>query len=380
MHKLSKSILPIIVIVSVLMTPIQLGADVVGDEIFLHGSYIELGIHEAGSFGADNQAPAGFHPVCPNDYPGQIGFVANNLEYFLPGSPFEGWTLEWTYDSDEHMFENYGVDNGWWDVPMTSHTETSAGDVLCAVWVGTATFGAQSIQVTQTVTLNRFDRFFTVEIELENIGDATLYSVEYLRTVDPDNEQVATGIFDTHNYVESSPDMVVGEGLEYGATIFLKPVTANAALSVNYDWDTDPDVTLDTPYTPSKGDNYIEDAAIALAYRFESLDAGESVTFSFVYGIPYAYVPPDGNPISPGTFKPLAKYRLTEASLLWDCITANMSEEITADIQAIIDDVQAHMQNAASLSNPIYSSGELTKAVNLMKDLIAALKLPCDNE
>ncbi len=378
MHKLSKSILPIIIIVSILMTPFQLGADVVGDEIFLQGNYIELGIHEAGSFGSANQAPAGFHPVCPQ-FPGQIGFVANNLEYFLPGDPFEGWTLEWTYDSSEYMFENYGLSFAW-DVPMTSHTETSAGDVLCAVWVGVATFGVQNVQVTQTVTLNRFDRFFTVEIELENIGDATLYSVEYLRTVDPDNEQVVTDIYETHNYVESSPDMVVGEGLTYGATIFLKPVTENAALSVNEDWDTDPDVTLDTPYTPSKGDNYIEDAAIALAYRFESLDPEESVTFSFVYGIPYAYVPPDGNPISPGIFKPLAKYRLTEASALWSCITTNMPEEITADIQAIIDDVQAHMQNATSLSNPIYSSGELTKAINLMKDLIAALELPCDNE
>ncbi|MHC1605081.1 MAG: hypothetical protein ACXQTP_03825 [Candidatus Methanofastidiosia archaeon] len=379
MKKSMKSIFfSISIIATILLMPVQTGADVVGNEIFLQGNYIELGIHEAGSFGAANEAPAGFHPVCP-DYPGQIGFVTNNLDYFLPGSPFEGWTLEWTYDSVEYMFENYGLDNEWWDVPMTSHTETSAGDVLSAVWVGEASYDGQSIQVTQTVTLNRTDRFFTVEITLENTGDSLLSSVEYLRTVDPDNEHVATGVFETHNYVTSSPDMVFGKGLKYGATLYLQPVTANAALSVNYYWDTDPDVTLDSPYTPSEGDNYIEDAAIALAYRFDSLDVGASVTFSFIYGIPYAYIPPE-NPISPAIFKPLLMCHLTEASALWDCIAANMPEEITADVQEMIDEVQAHMTNATSLSNPIYSSGELVKAINLMKNLIDTLELPCNYE
>ncbi|GAB3537893.1 hypothetical protein GCM10027443_31690 [Pontibacter brevis] len=79
-------------------------AQQVGGEAFLKGQYLEVGIAECGSFGTAGSAPAGYHPNMSGN---RLGFVADadqngwdigtppyNGEYFLPGSPEEGWGVE----------------------------------------------------------------------------------------------------------------------------------------------------------------------------------------------------------------------------------------------------------------------------------------------
>ncbi len=43
----------------------------------------------------------------------------------------------------------------------------------------------------------------------------------------------------------------------------------------------------------------------------------------------------------------------------------------------MIEEAQEHMANATSLSNPIYSNGELVKAIKLMKNINEALGCEC---
>lgn len=80
--------------------------DCLGGEVFLRGNYVEVGIHEVGSYGTYNKAPGG------SAYAGKnLGFIADfgrdgwgvastkypygkfAGDYFVPGSPVEGTQL-----------------------------------------------------------------------------------------------------------------------------------------------------------------------------------------------------------------------------------------------------------------------------------------------
>jgi hypothetical protein len=71
--------------------------DCTGGSIFLKGTYIEVGIHSAGSFGTANNAPSGFAyagrrlgfiaDYDKNGFSGTYGFAG---DYFVPGTPLEG--------------------------------------------------------------------------------------------------------------------------------------------------------------------------------------------------------------------------------------------------------------------------------------------------
>jgi len=375
-----KNIISILLILGMLFSfilPMQLSAEVVGNEVFLNGAYIQLGIHEAGSFGSENVAPAGFNPCCP-DFPGQVGFVTNNMDYFLPGSPFEGWTLEWDYESVEYSFFNYGLEyGGFFDVPMTSHTDTSVGDQLSSEWVGTATSDSMSVKVTQVVTMDKNDRFFTVEVTLENTGSVALSSVEYLRTVDPDNEQVVTGVFTTKNYVVPDPYEVHAVGLKYGAELIMAPITAGGQLGVSPGWSEDPDDYLDAPFEPTEATPDIGDNAIGLAYRFDTLDVEEQVTLSFTYSLPYIFIPEGNSPSPFVSLKPLVLTLMNRATEYWECISDALPDELSSEASQMVTQIETSMARAMSLTNPVTVVGSLTKACNLMEDLNDLLSCGC---
>ena len=46
------------------------------------------------------------------------------------------------------------------------------------------------IQVSKTTSVGIEDLYFVTTVTMENVGDNTLYDVQYLRNVDPDPEQV----------------------------------------------------------------------------------------------------------------------------------------------------------------------------------------------
>ena len=77
-----------------------------GDEVFLKGRYIEVGVHQVGSFGTAQNPGAGFiaDQYVAYTWYGGLGFIADfgrdgfdvgspsaySGDYFLPGSPMEG--------------------------------------------------------------------------------------------------------------------------------------------------------------------------------------------------------------------------------------------------------------------------------------------------
>jgi hypothetical protein len=273
---------------------------VVGDEeIFLQGDFIEVGIHAAGSCGTANNAPAGFHPGAGGD--GKLGFVADfqkdgwtvgtppqSADYFLPGVPEEGWTVEWTTGGAEHTFGNYGR-MGLFAVLKTSLQETSSGETRSAVWQGEATNGAaEKLRVTQTVRFHKSDLFFVFNVVLTNTGTVPLDSLEYMRNVDPDQESGGLsggGGPSTRNYVTNAGPrkLVVAKGLNFGITCGLGTIDSRAVVSTEGFSNRDPDAILDSPVAPPKATPRQADEAISVAYRFGTLSPGQSVSIDYAY-------------------------------------------------------------------------------------------------
>jgi hypothetical protein len=292
--------------------------------VYLQGTFIELGIAEAGSCGiTTTPAPAGYHPW----YYG-IGFIADfNMDgwavgtppysgdYFLPGSPYEGWLLEYTYQATDYTFQNAQA-VGYYDVPQTSLTNTSSGTTNSAVWVGTATGGGQSVKVSQAFHFSDTDAKFLIDVTLTNTGTEPLQDVEYARAVDPDQEQNITGDYTTSNYVGHEPDgtnnlaQVVGNGLVYGIPMGLQITHPNAKAHCNpEDFPGagfgslaifSPDEPLDNTNAPTQGAPLVTDAGVSVAIRFPVLNPGQSASFTVIYVLNESEVinPPNNVPVS----------------------------------------------------------------------------------
>jgi Bacterial Ig domain len=218
--------------------------------IFLKGTYIELGMHTLGSFGAEDPAyfADGFHPLQNiRSTFGTLGFIYNPLgwtsptdrptdsgDFFVPGTPEEVWGVSWNYGASNENTVRY-MNAGLANPPLnsfishlvdTSKTFTkennfpkdisSDGSDLRSLWQGSVTHSAvvnqtpvsESLRVTQTVHFNVNDKFFVINVVLKNTGTTTIFGLKYLRSVDPDQEAgtPVNGVSGaTNNYVSFQP-------------------------------------------------------------------------------------------------------------------------------------------------------------------------------
>jgi len=84
----------------------------------------------------------------------------------------------------------------------------------------------------------------------------------------------------------------------------------------------------------------------------------------------YEYVFPTWSPVS---IMPLARTQLANTLAMWTELSEQLPEEPTDEMAELIERIQAYMQNASGLTNPIYASGQLSKAVEAMGQLSALL-------
>lgn len=289
-------------------------------DVYLQGNFVEIGITAAGSCGTVYSfAPGGYH----NYYSG-LGFVADyqkdgwavgtppySGDYFLPGSPYEGWLVEFTYLGTEYTFQNAEA-VGYNMVPQTSLVNTSAGTTHSAVWTGTATAEGQSLRVVQNFHFEDNDAKFMIDVTLTNVGPEPLYDVEYARAVDPDQEVDLGGDFTTSNYVGHQPDgsnnlaQAVGIGITYEVPMALQMIHPNAKAHVNLGGlglDS-PNTTLDFTNAPTIGAPYVEDVGVSVATRIAVLNPGQSVS------IPVAYVLNEEEVINPPGLVPVSNWAL----------------------------------------------------------------------
>jgi hypothetical protein len=152
--------------------------NILGGDIFLKGTYIEVGIHYVGSYGTYNTAPAGFVSAGQ-----QLGFIAdydkNGFyssapgyagDYFVPGTPVEGWILQWTGSGG--TVYNYAMEGLMGDIGIipTTFQITSTDQIQSALWVGTI----GPIRVTKVIQFKNTDVFFSTTVTIQNIGASTV--------------------------------------------------------------------------------------------------------------------------------------------------------------------------------------------------------------
>jgi hypothetical protein len=76
---------------------------------------------------------------------------------------------------------------------------------------------------------------------------------------------------------------------------------------------------------------------------------------------------------SPVSIMPLARTQLANALETWSELSEQLPEEPSDEMSELIERIQVHMQNATGLTNPVYASGELSKALSLMAELSALI-------
>ena len=114
--------------------------DAAGD-VFLSGSYIELGVSSYGNFGTtQGQTPAGYTQVGAAG----VGLTFNaagfgvdstipTIDFFTPGTPWEAFAAGYTSGGVTHSGYNY-KDGKVQGVTSTTLTNTSSGSTLSAEW------------------------------------------------------------------------------------------------------------------------------------------------------------------------------------------------------------------------------------------------------
>ncbi|MGN6567100.1 MAG: hypothetical protein ACTHJ0_04060, partial [Flavipsychrobacter sp.] len=317
--------------------------------VFLQGYHIEVGINSNGAYGSSIMAPAGYHPKGGADmgnecYPaacthgGALGFVADPDkdgwtigtppyfgDYFLPGTPQEGWSIEadgvqanaWNgggagCGTTGYSFSNPGLTGK--NVSYTNNIKTISSE-----WIGSF----NGLGITQETSLDSDNVFFTVAVTITNNSSKTIKDIYYLRTVDPDNTQPETGSFTTYNFIPyqlPNPEnrtlvsalgdiykrAYLGLGtLDCRARCFflppfvLSPATEDLAAmyaendTINYHYHTHSyvDTTKIIGYDPITGkpvydigyDYAYSDAGLGLVFSLDSLQPGESTTLIYAY-------------------------------------------------------------------------------------------------
>lgn len=290
-------------------------------DAFLQSSYAEVGIRPDGAFGS-NSVPAGLHPALTdgNSISQCLGFVVDRTkngfgptisgsqdfiniddgDYFCPGSPYEGWGIEYNNQLSRNSDSYNNIQSSG---PMVN---TSSGTKQSIQWAGLDS--NSGLQVTQVASLENSGQSLRVAVTLTNSSGSDLNDVYYQRSVDPDNAHGSTdglsNMYFSHNVV--TRDGYSGNGAQVsaaflsGAQIYLTSPDPSAHAAVCPGWQTS-SIQI---YSPSgdygqqndgSGNNLCTnltsggsddgDYAISLAWKFDSIANGTTVSLSFSYDL-----------------------------------------------------------------------------------------------
>ncbi|TAF32380.1 MAG: T9SS C-terminal target domain-containing protein [Cytophagales bacterium] len=304
-------------------------AQLFGGSGFMQGDFLEVGVSgPCGNFGPPVTFP-GAGPVGiyhgNAGFPLTVGFVCDVPkngwdvagpasgpgllyplfcgDYFVPGAPVEGWTVE----HDALSFTN--TDQGCFfnEVPGGMVSVTTAPDgAQEAIWQGTTPTG---LAVRQRSFFRKDKTFFVTEIILTNTTAAPMTNVFYARNVDPDNDVSSAfalggfGSFTTQNRIVFQGSPTTADALVEGVSdnpgagtgtsgCYLGLGTRDTRARVNFGnfgtiddasvyWDNAEGAAFGL--TQTLGAVSVNDEAINIGFKCKDLDPGECDRFAFIY-------------------------------------------------------------------------------------------------
>ncbi|WP_344824194.1 gliding motility-associated C-terminal domain-containing protein [Rurimicrobium arvi] len=284
----------------------QAKAQLSGTEAFLQGDHVEVGIATNGAFGSGTNAPAGYHPRGAGSL---LGFIADPDkdgwtvgtpdyfgDYFLPGSPQEGWDIQYN-GVWAKAWRGSGATSFTGGLTGSCTAYSVVGDRISATWEGTS----GPLKIRAVTTLRKDKVYFITKVTVKNTSSSTVNRVYYERTVDPDNEVTVGGGYVTINKFEyqlpnkSQKTLVSATGQTFGAYLGLgtkdcraKPYIVIAGLeptdslsqifNANSKQINNTILDIDTPDTA-----YINDVGIGVVFNLGNLAPGDSTNLSYAY-------------------------------------------------------------------------------------------------
>lgn len=277
----------------------------VGNEVFIEGNYLSLGISGSGSYGTSGPAPAGFHPVTSKRTTlgmsvNQAGFLSGTAattgDFFLPGTPEESFVVGYKISGTASNFAN-AERNG--ATQLTADTasiaDQSAGSSLQAQWQGTTSDG--KLRVKQVVSFGVDDKFYKTTVTLTNAGAVNLNNVRYMRSFDPDQDADLSSNYSTNNQVleqffsGNSKAMVKAAGGTTGVPFYFISLDSRGRVSrggfANRDVFASTGFGAGTSYgvydnpPPVEASAASQDAAIEMTFDVGTLVPGASSTITF---------------------------------------------------------------------------------------------------
>jgi hypothetical protein len=297
-------------------------SQIVGTHCYLMRNAVEMAVANCGTFGVSATPPAGYHP----NVSGRFGFVADPPkngwttpgpaafpnymgDYFTPGSPEEGWGLEFNIGATNYNYGSYnlcGSSGTSGAVPggITAYNVTPTSRQ--AVWQGTV----MGMQVTQTTTIFTDSLYILTCVNIQNTSGATRSNVYFSRSVDPDNEQPWTGNFTTTNTIvyqqpmsSGSRALVSAVGLTHNAYLGLGTKDTRARVIYGGFFNRDPsNIWNMVGFTGTLGATNTADQAISIAFSLGDMPAGSCATFAYVYILSAAQLESALNATSPSFY------------------------------------------------------------------------------
>jgi gliding motility-associated-like protein len=276
---------------------------IVGSNCFLQGCYEEVGISSCGVYGTTVLPPVAggpfgpYHPK-PEFFGGgtYFGFVADHQkdgwaagtpnfcgDYFVPGSPVEGWQIQ----SGASVYTNTDVGCYLSNIPGSVTDYTDTGGYKSATWEGS--IAALNLSVTQKTTFPDGALFFLTTVTLCNEGATDLTSIYYKRNVDPDQDEPWSGNYSTYNTVIYNPPvgdtaLVTAEGQVYGCFLGIGAIDPRARVSYGLFGTTD--ATASNAWAGTGGYSGSGttscDCAAQITFKVD-IAAGECTTINFAH-------------------------------------------------------------------------------------------------
>lgn len=294
-----------VLFVLLLISQTSANSQIVGGDVFLQGCYIEVGVSKCGVYGTNSLPPATgpfgpYHDNVPSW--ASLGFVADHEkdgwdvgspgepdycgDYFVPGTPVEGWAVQ--HGGSRWINTDVGCTS--YNIPGGITGYTDSGGYKSATWEGT--ISSIDLDITQTTIFPDGALYFLTNIEMCNTGATDLTDVYYMRNVDPDQDQPqpGCGVFTTTNTIESvggglgDTALVTSVGSACGCFLGMGAIDPNARVSFGAFFTTDgyPDDSWNgtAPYTAT-GSTWC-DCATQISFKVD-IPAGGCTTVSFAY-------------------------------------------------------------------------------------------------
>ncbi len=283
----------------------QLEAHEIDGEGWAKGDFIEFGINSKGVYGArTSNKPPNFHPNREFDGNEIFGFLANPLadgwvdydgDFFTPGSPEEGFTIEingqnYSNNNSEFLFQIPG------EVKGTNVIVSDCFDDTAQIsWEGNI-FG---LNIKRYYSVTRDGLFIQMTTNIKNVSEEIKQDVYFMHNVDPDNNVTLSNIYETDMKLisqaesvdndiclvrASQPPVGTAEDMD-GSNVSFFARNANARVAYGgFDNRNASNVYTGNGHTITEGSeaDFIDDA-ISIAFNLGDLDPGQSTRFTYYY-------------------------------------------------------------------------------------------------